>query len=129
MPARASGGIAASPADLAKWARALFTGRLLAPKQQRELESLVSQKTGRPIKTTTREDPGGFGLGVSQSTAPVLGTVWIYLASTLGSRSLLTYVPRSGTAIAIGANSLPEQDHLPRLGTSVYLKFAQAGVS
>jgi len=129
VAAPASGGIATTPADLAKWSRALFTGRLLPPKQQRELESLVSQKTGKPIKKLTPGDPAGFGLGVSQSTASALGTVWLYLASTLGFRSLLTYVPRSGTAIAIGVNSVPEQDHLPRLGTSVYQKLHRAGVS
>jgi D-alanyl-D-alanine carboxypeptidase len=129
VAAPASGGIATAPADLAKWSRALFTGRLLPRKQQRELESLVSTKTGKPIKKTTPADPSGFGLGVSQTTAPVLGTVWVYLASTFGFRSLLTYVPRSGTAIAIGANSLPEQDHLPRLGTSVYQKLHRPGVS
>ena len=129
VSAPASGGIATSPADLAKWSRALFTGRLLAPKQQRELERLVSTKTGRPIKKTTRADPTGFGLGVSQSTAPGLGTVWAYLASTFGFRTLLTYVPRSGTAIAIDANSLPQQDHLPQFGTSVYQTLHRAGVS
>jgi len=129
VSAPASGGIATSPADLAKWSRALFTGRLLAPKQQRELERLVSTKTGRPIKKTTRADPAGFGLGVSQSTAPGLGTVWAYLASTFGFRTLLTYVPRSGTAIAIDANSLPQQDHLPQFGTSVHQTLHRAGVS
>jgi hypothetical protein len=61
----------------------------------------------------------GFGLGVSQSKLPGLGTVWVHLGSTWGFRSLLTYVPRSRTAIALGANSLPEQDHLPALLTSV----------
>lgn len=124
VAATASGGIVSSPGDLAKWSRALFTGRLLPPRQQRELQTLVSTKTGRPIKTTTRADPGGFGLGVSQTTVPALGKVWLYLGSTFGFRSLLTYVPRSDTAIAISANSLPEQDHLPRLGTSVWPKVA-----
>jgi D-alanyl-D-alanine carboxypeptidase len=73
--ATASGGIIGSLADMAKWDRALFTGRLLPRKQQRELESLVSQKTGKPIKKTTPGDPAGFGLGVSQTTTPGLGTV------------------------------------------------------
>jgi hypothetical protein len=62
----------------------------------------------------------GFGLGVSQSSLPGLGTVWVYLESTRGFRSLLTYVPRSRTALALGANSLPQQDHLPALLTSIY---------
>ena len=74
----ASGGIVSSLADLVKWDRALFTGRELPRKQQRELESLVSTKTAKPIKNTTRADPVGFGLGVAQMTDPGLGTVWAY---------------------------------------------------
>jgi D-alanyl-D-alanine carboxypeptidase len=122
VAAAASGGIVSTPGDLVKWSRALFTGRMLPRKQQRELQSLVSMRTGKPIKRTTPADPAGFGLGVSQSTIPGLGTVWVYGGSTWGFRFLLTYVPRSGTAIALSANSLPEQDHLARLLTSVYRK-------
>ena len=44
------GRIVSSPPDVTKWARALFTGRELPRKQQRELESLISTKTGEPIK-------------------------------------------------------------------------------
>jgi hypothetical protein len=51
---------------------------------------------------------------------PGLATVWVYLGSTWGFRSLVTFAPRSRTAIALGANSLPEQDHLPSLLTSIY---------
>jgi D-alanyl-D-alanine carboxypeptidase len=129
VTAPASGGIVSSPGDVAKWDRALFTGHELPRKQQRELESLVSEKTGKPIKKTTRADPAGFGLGVSQTTDPALGRVWAYLGSTLGFRFLLIYVPRSGSAIAIGANSLPEQDNLSLLGKSIYQKLHSAGVS
>jgi D-alanyl-D-alanine carboxypeptidase len=127
--ATASGGIVGSLADIAKWDRALFTGRFLPRKQQRELESLVSQKTGKPIKKTTPGDPAGFGLGVSQTTTSGLGTVWAYVGETWGFRCLLIYGPRSATAIAIGANSVPERDHVSPLGTSVYQKLHRAGVS
>ena len=129
VAAPASGGIVSSPGDAARWDRALFTGRELPRKQQRELESLISEKTGKPIKKTTRADPAGFGLGVSQLTDPVLGRVWAYLGSTLGYRFLLIYLPHSSSAIAIGANSLPEHDNLGLLGKSVYQKLHRAGVS
>jgi D-alanyl-D-alanine carboxypeptidase len=122
VAAPASGGIASSPGALVKWYRALFAGRLLPRKQQRELQSLVSTGTGKPIEKTTPADPAGFGLGISQSTVPGLGTVWAYQGSTWGFRFLLTFVPRSRTAIAISANSLPEQDHLFRLLTPIYRK-------
>ena len=129
VAAPASGGIVSSPEDLAKWDRALFAGRELPRKQQRELKSLVSEKTGKPIKKTTRADPAGFGLGVAQSTDPALGTVWAYLGSTLGFRFLLIYLPRSGSSIAIGVNSLPDQDQLPLLASSVYRILHRAGLS
>ena len=127
--ATASGGIIGAPADIAKWDRALFTGRFLPRKQQRELESLVSQKTGKPIKKTTPGDPAGFGLGVSQTTTPGLGTVWAYVGETWGFRCLLIYGPRSGTAIALATNSVPKQDQLAPLGTSVYQELHRAGVT
>jgi D-alanyl-D-alanine carboxypeptidase len=129
VAASASGGIVSSPGDVAKWDRALFTGRELPRKQQRELQSLISEKTGKPIKKTTRADPAGFGLGVSQLTDPALGRVWAYLGSTLGFRFLLIYVPRSGSTIAIGANSLPEHDNLGLLAKSVDQTLHRAGVS
>ena len=128
VSAPASGGIVSSPGDAAKWGRALFTGRELPRKQQRELESLVSEKTGKPIKKTTSADPAGFGLGVSRLTDPALGTVWAYLGSTLGFRFLLIYLPHSGSAIAIGANSLPEHDNVGLLGKSVDQRLRRAGV-
>jgi D-alanyl-D-alanine carboxypeptidase len=129
VAAPASGGIVGSPGDVAKWARALFTGRELRRKQQRELESLISTKTGRSIRRATLADPGGFGLGVEQTRDPTLGRVWAYQGGTLGYRFLLIYLPRSGSAIAIGVNSLPESDDLGALAKSVYETLHRAGVS
>lgn len=129
VAAPASGGIVSSPGDAAKWARALFTGRELPRKQQREQESLISEKTGKPIKKTTPADPAGFGLGVQQTTDPALGRVWAYRGSTLGFRFLLIYLPRSGSTIAIGANSLPEHDNLGLLAKSAHQTLHRAGVS
>jgi D-alanyl-D-alanine carboxypeptidase len=120
IPAPASGGIVSSPTDVARWSRALFAGRVLPTKQQRELESLVSEKTGKPIKKTTVADPAGFGLGLQQTKSPILGTMWTYEGETFGFRFILAYQPRSGTVIAIGTNSKPLHDELPQLFVSVY---------
>jgi D-alanyl-D-alanine carboxypeptidase len=79
---QAAGGMISTPEDLTRWARALYTGPVLAPKQRSELLSLVSMKTGKPIAKTSLSDPSGFGLGVSQSTAPEVGTVWLYEGET-----------------------------------------------
>ena len=45
------------PQDLARWARALYTGPMLAPKQRAELLSLVSTKTGKPIARRAPQIP------------------------------------------------------------------------
>jgi hypothetical protein len=71
--AQGAGGIVASLEALTRWARALYEGRVLAPRQQAELESLVSMKTGRPIARTIAAEPNGFGLGVVQGFSATQG--------------------------------------------------------
>ena len=50
---RGAGGMIGTTNDLTRWARALYTGRLLPPQQQAELTSLVSTATGQPIDQTS----------------------------------------------------------------------------
>ena len=126
--APANGGIVASLQAITKWDRALYQGRVLPPRQQRELESLISETTGRGIKRTTIAEPRGFGLGVAQSTLSV-GTVWAYEGENLGYRMLLVYVPRSGTIIALSVNSTPSSDQLGGLALSVIQILRKAGLS
>jgi D-alanyl-D-alanine carboxypeptidase len=127
--AKGAGGIVSSLQDLAKWDRALYGGRQLPATQQRELLSLVSTATGKPIKTTTLADPAGYGLGVSQITSKILGTVWYYEGETTGFRVVNMFVPRSGTVIAIGVNSATLDDHTAALATSIDQTLHLAGLS
>jgi D-alanyl-D-alanine carboxypeptidase len=127
--AQGAGGIVSSLQDMAKWDHALYAGRELPGKQQRELMSLVSTTTGKPITTTTLADPAGYGLGVSQVTSKTLGTVWYYEGETTGFRVVNIFVPRSGTVIAIGVNSATLNDHTAALATSVYQTLHKAGLS
>jgi D-alanyl-D-alanine carboxypeptidase len=126
--AQGAGAIVSSLQDLGKWDRALFTGRELPRRQQRELTSLVSTTTGKPIGKTTLADPAGYGLGVSQVTSTALGTVWYYEGETDGYRVVNLYAPRSGTAVAIGVNSASLDDHTAALGTSIYEILHKAGL-
>lgn len=64
--AQGAAGLVGSLLDLTTWATAPYGGRLLPPAQQRELRSLVSMTTGRPITAVSADDPAGFGLGVAQ---------------------------------------------------------------
>jgi D-alanyl-D-alanine carboxypeptidase len=126
---QAAGGIVSTPEDLTRWARALYSGPMLAPKQRAELLSIVSLKTGKPIAKTSLQDSGGFGLGVGQTTVAQMGTVWSYEGSTFGYRVLHFYFPRQDAVIAFGLNSDPDhkEDHAGKLALSLYETLHTAG--
>ena len=117
---RGAGGIISTTHDMTVWERALYHGRLLPRRQQRELRSLVSLKTGKPIRHTTTTDPQGFGLGIAQMTHPEIGRFWFYEGETLGFRTLHVFLPRSGLLFALALNSQPTVDHIGDLSVSVY---------
>jgi D-alanyl-D-alanine carboxypeptidase len=127
--AAGAGGIVSSLADLSKWERALYTGRMLPRKQQRELESLVSQKTGKPVKRLTPADSRGYGLGVAQALSPSVGRFWFYEGETFAFRVLHFYFPRSGTVIDVAVNSATNHDQLSSLGASIYVILQRSGLT
>jgi D-alanyl-D-alanine carboxypeptidase len=103
-----AGGIVASMQDVARWARALYEGPLLADKQRRELLTVVSDKTGKPLPGSSKANPTTFGLGVGGGYRPALGTYWYYQGMTLGYRVLYAYFPANGAVIVVGLNSQPD---------------------
>ncbi len=128
--AQAAGGIVSSLADMTTWDRDLYQGRLLPARQQHQLESLVSQATGKPILRTTLANPLGYGLGVAQGTFPgQTGNFWYYEGQAFGARVLQMYFPRSGTIIALAVNSSTDNDHLSDLAGSVYQTLQEAGAA
>jgi D-alanyl-D-alanine carboxypeptidase len=124
---QAAGGIVSTPEDLTRWARALYTGPILAATQRAELFSLVSEKTGKPIAHTTPGDPSGFGLGVVQTTIPEIGTVWWYQGESFGYRMIHIYFPRQDAVIAYGLNSSPDSNEGPQLGLTICKTLHAAG--
>jgi D-alanyl-D-alanine carboxypeptidase len=126
---QAAGAIVSTPEDLTRWARALYTGPILGPKQRAELFTLVSTKNGNPIAKTSLSDPRGFGLGVAQLTTPQTGTVWFYEGETLGYRMFHVYFPHQDAVIAFGLNSQPDskQDQGGKLMLSIYETLHAAG--
>jgi D-alanyl-D-alanine carboxypeptidase len=101
------------------WDRALYRGVLLPARQQAELLSLVSTKTGKPIQQTSPGE-GGFGLGVQQGTNDKFGTHWAYKGGTFGFRTLHVYLPATGLVIAVTLNSFPTDDQIIKLMVSLY---------
>lgn len=126
--AQGAGGLVGSLRDLTTWAQALYEGRLLPPAQQRELRSLVSVTTSRPIPVVSAEDPVGFGLGVAQRIDSGTGRpVWMYRGQTFGFQVLHMYVPESGTIITLAVNSAADQDTLTGLADTVHLTLTRKG--
>lgn len=119
---QAGGGIVADPHSLVKWTRAMYQGTLITSPQRRELESLVSTKTGKPISRTGPNDPAGFGLGVGQFYSPQYGVFWAYEGQTLGYRVQHVFFPSKNLLFSIGLNSTPDadHDHIAALVAAVY---------
>ncbi|HKU80750.1 MAG TPA: serine hydrolase domain-containing protein [Candidatus Tumulicola sp.] len=124
-----AGGMVSTPEDVARWARALYAGPMLAPKQRAELQTFVSMKTGEPIADTSVSEPSGFGLGVWQLREPTAGTVRYYEGETNGYRMMYLYFPQQDAVIALGANSaVPlKQDRLGTLAVTLYVTLHKAG--
>lgn len=125
--AQGAGGIASSLADVTTWDPALYSGQLLPPRQQHQLESLVSEATGKPIARTTLADPVGYGLGVTQQISSQTGIYWAYEGETYGYRVEHLYFPRSGMIIALAVNSATGNDDLADLAGSVYQTLQKSG--
>src|SRR5579872_702757 len=127
--AQGAGAIVSTPEDVTRWCRALYGGVVLKPKQQRELETLVSQETGKPIAETNAQQPRGFGLGVGQMVLPKLGRIWFYEGETLGYRVAYAYFPGSHAVFAVGLNSQPDkkQDQIGKLMMAVFTRLHAAG--
>ena len=126
--AQAAGGIVSSLADLATWDRVLYSGELLPARQQHQLESLVSEATGKPIRRTAPGGPLGYGLGVQQENSRQTGPYWAYEGQAFGARVLNLYFPRTGMSIALAVNSSTiTNDDLSDLSSSVYQTLQNAG--
>jgi D-alanyl-D-alanine carboxypeptidase len=116
--AQGAGSIVSTPSDLIAWARALYVGNKLLPERQhRELLSLISLKTAKPLASATAAEPAGFGLGVAQRYDQKNGAYWFYQGETLGFRAVHLDFPKSGLIVAVFANSRPTKanSHLPQL--------------
>ncbi|HXO18099.1 MAG TPA: serine hydrolase domain-containing protein, partial [Candidatus Dormibacteraeota bacterium] len=125
-----AGGIVATPHAVAQWARDLYQGPILTQTERAQMETLVSNKTGKPIAEATSDDPAAFGLGVAQVYKPVIGRIWFYEGMTLGYRLIHVYFPQQNVVIAFGLNSQPSgaQNHSGDLIMAVAKTLKQNGL-
>jgi D-alanyl-D-alanine carboxypeptidase len=82
--------------------------RLLPPRQQHQLESLVSKATGKPIRRTTAADPAGYGLGVQQVFNPQTGIFWAYEGQAFGARVIHYFMATALNCTRISGSSSAE---------------------
>jgi D-alanyl-D-alanine carboxypeptidase len=107
--AQAAGGAISNARDVNRWVRAVFAGRVVPPKQQAEWLSLVSLKTGAPIRELSAADPGGFSLGLARAIHGPAGPLWFYEGVTLGYRTLYVWYSEENLMITLQTNSQPPE--------------------
>jgi D-alanyl-D-alanine carboxypeptidase len=89
--------------------RAVFGGKVVPAKQQKEWTSLVSMKTGKPIAAVSADDPGGFALGLGRKILGPLGAHWFYQGESLGYRTLYVWFAEEDLMITVQTNSQPPE--------------------
>jgi D-alanyl-D-alanine carboxypeptidase len=116
---QSAGGAVSSARDVDRWMRAVFKGKVVPPAQQKEWEQLVSMKTAEPIPDVTKDDPGGFALGLGKRMfeAP-LGAEWFYEGESLGYRTLYVWIADEDLMITVQTNTQPP-DGTDKIGDAV----------
>ena len=127
--AGAAGAIVSTPRDLARWIRAVFSGKILPPEQLKQYLSLVSTKTGKPLAKVTEDDPRGFGLGLVRVLKPEVGALWFYEGETLGYRTAFLFSPEDDVLVAAATNSQPsgEEDKLVPMLAKLFVLAKDSG--
>ena len=106
---QSAGGAVSSARDVDRWMRAVFGGKVVPPKQQKEWEELVSMKTAEPIADVSQDDPGGFALGLGKRMLGPLGAVWFYEGESLGSRTVYVWIADENLMITVQTNTQPPE--------------------
>jgi CubicO group peptidase (beta-lactamase class C family) len=111
--AGAAGGIVSTAPEVAKFAQALFQGKLLAPKtlkkminKNSDLLTGISRPTGSAPTGTLERDR--YGLGVESGSVTGVGDFLRHNGATIGWGSEMTYLPdRQITATVLGSQPTP----------------------
>lgn len=111
--AGAAGAILSTTADINSYARALFTpGKLLTEREEKQLTTLVSMKTGKPITDVSANDPGGYGLGIGKAMRNG-DKFYFYTGETLGFAFFYAYYPTRQSSFVFTINSVGDNNFPP----------------
>jgi D-alanyl-D-alanine carboxypeptidase len=119
--AGSAGAAVATPEQVARWVRALYQSDLLTDEARAELLDVVSMKTGAAIGKPSKEDPSGFGLGVTGFASDALGSGWEYEGGSMGFRVVYLYLPERDLVAVVGINSNidSDKDHIGKIAVAV----------
>jgi len=120
---QSAGGAISSARNVDRWMRAVFGGKVVPAKQQKEWTELVSTKTGKPITTVSADDPSAFALGLGYKILGPLGAQWFYEGESLGYRTLYVWVADQDLMITVQTNSQPPEG-TDKLGDAVSALYA-----
>jgi D-alanyl-D-alanine carboxypeptidase len=116
----AAGGIVMTLPNVTRWVRALFSDTLLPPRQRAELFSLVSEKTGKHIPTTSPTTGFGFSLGVSQFWSTARATQgWWYQGQTYGNDVMWARLAGDDLIVVVAQNSDSDEGEITALYPTV----------
>lgn len=99
-----AGAIISNPKEIADWIDSLFSGNVLPRKQLEAMQSLVSMKTGQPVKVSETATVPAFSLGLMEKFSKTLGPVWMYKGGTFGYTAFYLYVPKYNLILSVTAN-------------------------
>ncbi len=110
--AGAAGAVISTTGDLVNWVKMLYTGKLLAPAQQKELLQIVSMQNGKPLIMSSKGKTfnSGFGLGIMEVYRPEFGKYWFYGADTPGHRAYYMLSQCNQLIVTLALNSSPFVD-------------------
>jgi D-alanyl-D-alanine carboxypeptidase len=123
-PARAAGAIVSTTTDLAKWVRALFTGKILSPQQMAKMINSVCVtdsndcKAGESMPAKSMETAYSCGLlrVVDKETKQVF---WAHTGASEGHASIFMYDPRNQAIISAAQNMTPSSPAINQLANDV----------
>lgn len=112
--ARAAGAIITTTEDLAKWTRALFSGKVLAPEQFKIMTAGVCKensdgcKAGFPAPAGSKAQRYSCGLiGISVANPNhTNATLWLHTGGSVGHSSIFVYDPQSDFVLTAAQNQI-----------------------
>jgi len=101
--AGSAGALVSNSIDVVRWTKQLFTGRVLQPKQLRQLKTVVSVPGGQPLPRSSIQF--SYGLGIKRIYKSGIGFIWYHPGATTGYTAIMVWAPKKQIALAVTTNA------------------------